>query len=167
MRAQVSSVALIGSFRQHYISIRESLIVFKGAGLEITTPKGADIIKPGIPFIRFESDHSRWTDEMIQVVALHRILRADFVFTVVPQGYVGRTTCYEIGRIIQAGKPIYFSDLPVDLPLYIPDSHISTAVRITEQIHNGTFHPQQLHNGKENKLEKLERCLINGTYENI
>ena len=108
MSQHILSVALIGSFRQHYNVVLESLSAFEAVGLTVTAPRGTGIVKHGIPFVRFESDETEWTDEMIQVAALHRILRADFVFTVVPNGYVGRTTCYEIGRVIQAKKTVVF-----------------------------------------------------------
>ncbi len=167
MGNKVSSVALIGSFRQHYNAVLESLTAFEAVGLVVTTPKGAKIVKHAIPFVRFESDEIEWADEMVQIVALHRILRADFVFTVVPNGYVGRTTCYEIGRVIQAGKPVYFSDRPVDLPLVIPDSHISSADQIAKQIHSGTFRPELLHTHVDSSLGELEQDLLHGQYKNI
>lgn len=167
MSYKVSSVALIGSFRQHYNVVLESLSAFAAVGLVVTTPKGTGIVKHAIPFVRFESDETEWTDEMVQVAALHRILRADFVFAVVPNGYVGRTTCYEIGRVIQAGKPVYFSDRPEDLPLWIPDSHICSAARIAEHIHCGTFRPELPHTDVSSTVGELERDLLNGRYKNI
>ena len=167
MSPQVSSVALIGSFRQHYEVVLESLSAFTSVGLVVTSPKGTGIVKHGIPFVRFESDSTEWTDEMVQVAALHRILRADFVFTVVPNGYVGRTTCYEVGRVIQARKPLYFSTRPDDLPLCIPDSHICSASSIADQIRRGIFRAEMLHTEVNSTVGKLERDLLNGRYKNI
>ena len=164
---QISSVALIGSFRQHYVDVLDALSVFIEVGLKVTTPKGTEIIKHGIPFVRFESDENGWSDEMVQVAALHRILRASFVFTVVPNGYVGRTTCYEIGRVIQAQQPVYFSDRPNDLPLWIPDSHICSARHIAEGFLSGTFRPEPLHMHVSCTVGELERELLNGNYKPI
>lgn len=163
----ISSVALIGSFRQYYNDVLKTLDAFTEVGLTVTSPKGTKIVKNGIPFVRFESDDCGWTDEMIQVIALHRILRADFVFVVLPNGYVGRTTCYEIGRIIQAKKPLYFSERPHDLPLHIPDDHILTASHIAEQIRFGSFRPKLLHNDIANPVAKLENDLLNEKYRRI
>jgi hypothetical protein len=163
----VSSVALIGSFRQHYGIVLDSLSAFTSVGLIVTTPKGTGIVKYGIPFVRFESDNPEWVDEMVQVAALHRILRADFVFTVVPNGYVGRTTCYEVGRVIQANKPVYFSARPDDLPLCIPDSHICSATHIADEIRRGIFRPEMLHAEVSSSIGQLEQDLINGRYKNI
>ena len=164
---KVSSVAIIGSFKQYYDAVCKSLTTFLLSGLKITTPKGSKILKPGIPFVRFESDNPDWTDEMVQVVTLQRIFQSDFVFVVVQDGYIGCTTCYEIGRIVQAGKPLYFSDRPKDLPLWIPDSHICSADQIVEHILSGTFQPEILHANVSNAEGYLEQELLNGRYNNI
>jgi hypothetical protein len=108
----IRTVAVIGSFRQHYEPIRQTWRLFTDNGFRVTSPKGSPIIENGIPFVRFETDPQEWDDPMVQTIALHRILRADLTYVVAPGGYVGRTTCYEVGRIVQAKRPIYFSDMP-------------------------------------------------------
>ena len=119
-----NSVAIIGSFKQFYDQVLEALSDFKDMGISVTSPIGSAIIKPGIPFVRFTSDDPDISDEMVQTITLKRILKASSVYVVNPEGYVGRTTCYEIGRILQSRKPIYFSEMPCDLPIKIPESHI-------------------------------------------
>ena len=118
-------VALIGSFRKpNYPRVQRVLEAFKGAGFTITSPSGADIVS-GTQFVRFASDDTALSDAEIQTSTLAKIFEADVVYVVTGEaGYVGRTTCYEIGRIIQRGTPIYFSDAPDDLPVHIPASHV-------------------------------------------
>jgi hypothetical protein len=115
----VESVSIIGSFKQKYKEVLDDWHTFTDAGLIVRSPKGSPVIEPGIDFVRFESDDPELTDAQIQQIALHRILGSDFVYTVTPECYVGRTTCYEIGRIAQANVPIYFSEQPQDLPIEI------------------------------------------------
>jgi len=105
---RISTVAIIGSFRQHYARVQDAWVALSSLGLTVTSPKGTPIREQGIPFVRFMSDPEKWPDDKVQTVALHRIFRAQFVYVVAPEGYVGRTTCYEIGRAIQAQRPIYF-----------------------------------------------------------
>ncbi|MCZ8036343.1 MAG: hypothetical protein O9288_16510 [Novosphingobium sp.] len=118
-------VALIGSFReQNYPRVQTVLRAFREAGFTITSPSGADIVT-GTEFVRFASDDTALTDAEIQTSTLAKIFDADVVYVVTGKhGYVGRTTCYEIGRIIQRGTPIYFSDAPDDLPVHIPPTHV-------------------------------------------
>lgn len=154
-------VAIIGSFRQHYNTVIGALLAFRGAGIEITTPKGTGIQEEGIEFVRFHSDPPEWDDPTVQTVALHRILRADAVYVVAPGGYVGRTTCYEIGRVLQAGKPLYFSSHPNDLPIAIPDSHVMTPSALAELVLKGRATPPF---EDVSTYSALERRLLTGDY---
>jgi len=160
-------IAVIGSFRQFYTQVTSALRVFSQARVEVTTPKGTPILEAGIPFVRFESDERTWSNEKVQVVALHRILRADLVFAVVPGGYVGRTTCYEIGRVIQAKRPLYFSERPEDLPILVPESHVATAEEISGRIRDGSFVPAPLQTTLTGDLAELELDLVSGRYREI
>lgn len=163
----LKSVAIIGSFKQYYEYVREVWRIFNAVGITVTTPKGSYILENGIPFVRFQSDNSEWSDETVQVVALHRILRADFVYVVAPNGYVGRTTCYEVGRIIQARRPIYFSQTPKDLPILIPSSHLMKAEVIADKIKSGEFKLEPLYASIPGMVGDLERKLVDGLYSNL
>ncbi len=162
---RVKTAAIIGSFRQFYDPVCDAWREFSKLGIEVTSPKGTPIVEEGIPFVRFESDKDEWDDPMVQTVALHRILRADFVFVVVPDGYVGRTTCYEIGRIIQASRPLYFSEAPNDLPIHVPSDHIRTAAKVVELIRTNQFETTALFASRQNQQHGLELDLVNGAYK--
>jgi len=155
------SVAIIGSFRQHYDQVLSAWTDFRSAGWNVTSPKGTPIVEPGIPFVRFESDYPEWDDGIVQTVALHRILRADLTYVVAPDGYVGRTTCYEIGRVIQANRPLYISCQPVDLPLIIPDLHIVSPTVLTARLRT---EPEPLFSSTRTEYALWERQLIVGRY---
>lgn len=158
------SIALIGSFRQHYESVLAVCKKIRDAGIEITSPKGAPIVEPGIPFVRFTSDPDPRDDESIQSLAMHRILRAELTYVIAPQGYVGRTTCYEIGRILQAQHPLYFTAPPSDLPILIPASHILSPDELIERIENPNWTPEWLYHRLDAQSATLEQQLILGNY---
>jgi len=162
--SKIRTVAIIGSFRQHYDGVCRAWRLFTDLGLEVTSPKGAPIIKIGIPFVRFTSDREKWTDPMVQTVALHRILRAEFVYVVAPRGYVGRTTCYEVGRIIQAQRPLYLSQQPADLPIKVPAGHILSLREIAKLLRAGKFRPQPMYFAAKGRHLALERELLLGNY---
>jgi len=125
---------IIGSFRQHYELILQAVNFFKKCGIVVLSPLGSNIIEAGIGFVRFTSDLREKTDEIIQAITLTKLFLSTAVYVVAPQGYVGRTTCYEIGRIIQIRKPLYFSEHPLDLPIRIPTSHVVTAEQLSAKI---------------------------------
>lgn len=158
------TVALIGSFRQHYAQVLEAHATLTSRGITVTTPEGGLVIDPAAPFVRFDTDGAHHTDEYIQCRALHRILRADAVYIVAPQGYVGRTTCYEIGRCMQARRPLYFSEHPVDLPVAVPPAHVITPTRLAEYILEGAVIPMLPH---DEELAGYERRLLAGDYDEV
>lgn len=160
----LNNVAIIGSFRQQYKAVLSAFNSFTEAGLVVTSPLGTTILENGVSFVRFESDPTNWVNHHIQTVALHRILRADFVFVVAPNGYIGKTTCYEVGRIVQAKRPIYFSSYPDDLPIYVPDEHIKTKEEIIAGIYQSTFVAQALYVDPNIETTKYEHDLLLGIY---
>lgn len=131
------SVAIIGSFRKYYSVIMHHINIFRNNNIDVTTPSGSNIIEPNVEFVRFESDPTRLADEVIQTITLKKIFNSNAVYVVVPNGYIGRTTCYEIGRIIQRKQPLYFSDAPKDIPIKIPNSHIVSSEELSNFLIQG------------------------------
>ena len=113
------SVSIIGSFRRHYEEVALTAKKFELLGVTVSSPAISRIINPGACYVRFESDPPQSSDEFIQAMALGNILDSDLVYVVAPAGYVGVTTCYELGRVHERGIPTYFSDIPQDLPIEV------------------------------------------------
>jgi hypothetical protein len=161
----VRNVAIIGSFRRHYATVLEAHAVFNKAGWTITSPVGSATVGTGTEeFVRFESDCEDWSDEMIETVALHRILRADLTYAICPDGYVGRTTAYEIGRLIQAGRRIIFSEMPRDVPLGIGIAHVLSPGQLT-RLRLDTI--PVLHRDWPPDRAELEQALVRGEFREI
>jgi len=152
------TVAVIGSFKQHYAKVLSAIETFRNMSIIVTSPEGSSILTPGIPFVRFASDNPNFSDEMIQTTTLKKILSAEVVYVVNPNGYVGKTTSYEIGRIIQSKKPIYFLDNPEDLPIKVPKSHIVNPDVMVDLILSGILSwPYEFADGE---IYDAERTLI-------
>lgn len=156
------TVAIIGSFRQHYHEVLAAWLVFRDAGWRITSPVGSSIVEEGIPFVRFLTDEPAWDDPTVQTAALHRILRACITYVVAPCGYVGRTTCYELGRVVQANQPVYFSEKPVDLPLAVPADHVLDPRQLVARM--TVEDPVPLFSGRTGTYAEWERRLVAGNY---
>jgi hypothetical protein len=133
-------VALIGSFRRHFDVILDVRNWCEGVGLTVTTPAGSDVLDASVAFVRLDCDDAALDDSAVQAVATHRILAADAVYVVAPGGYVGRTTCYEVGRALEAGRPVYFSEAPHDLPISVPATHIMTGMAFATTVAAGLHH---------------------------
>lgn len=141
-----TSVALISSFRKHYQETLEARQQFVDVGMSVASPRENEtaIIDTAVDFVRFTSNIPNHSDAEIETKTMRRILSADFVYCVDPGGYVGRTVCYEIGRIIQAQKPLYFMEMPQDLPVAIRTAHVIGIDEICDRIRRSVFHPSSL-----------------------
>jgi hypothetical protein len=155
-------VAVIGSFRRHLPEIQEACSALRTKGFDVTSPKGTEVIEGGVLFVRFESDNPDLSDPAIQSLALHRIFRADAVYVLAPSGYVGRTTCYEVGRLIQARKTLYFSAQPKDLPIIVPEHFIVDVQELIRRLSDIDWQPTWLFETSEDTAAPLERELIAG-----
>lgn len=155
--AEKPSLALIGSFRKHYNEVLSAANIFEDHGWHIKSPKCTPVSFEG-KFVRFESDNEALTDAEIQSVTLRNIFGADLVYVVNPGGYIGRTTCYEIGRIIQRRQPIYFLEHPNDLPVEIPVWAVSSPRELVSSSQS-YLKPRWLYDGTNSFLAEIERAL--------
>jgi hypothetical protein len=113
------TVSVIGSFRQYYAQATRAVREFESLGVIVKSPVVSRIVNPGGEFVRFETDSPQSSDQLIQAATLSKILSSDLAYVVAPGGYIGRTTCYELGRIHAHSIPVYFSAVPRDLPIEI------------------------------------------------
>jgi hypothetical protein len=156
------SVALIGSFKQHLNEIWKVREFFVGRGIEVITPTGQEVEDPEEDFVRFRKEFEEHDNQTIQTITMHRILLADATYVVDVKGYVGNTTSYEIGRIVQACRPLYFSEAPDDLPLLVPKKNIVSQEQLAEMILAADRRLSALHAEGDDLCSTLERQLLNG-----
>jgi ADP-ribose pyrophosphatase YjhB (NUDIX family) len=121
------SVSLIGSFRQHYQEVRKAAEIFAAGGMIVKSPPMSRIIDREREFVRFESDPPLVSDRDLQAATLEKIFSSDFVYVVNPDGYIGRTTAYELGRIHERGMAVYYAEPPKDLLVEVPDGTVLSA----------------------------------------
>lgn len=117
-------VSIIGSFQKYYDDVIEIIRLFRNNGLWVLSPKDSRITGKIEDFVYFESDNQHHTPEEIQMITLERILLSEAVYVFNPGGYVGRTTCYEIGFCYSRSMPLYFLSRPQDLPIPVLDEQI-------------------------------------------
>lgn len=152
-------VAILGSFRQHYPEVLKAISEFERVGIQILSPTVSRIINPDQNFVRFETDSLNSTDSEIQLKTLSKIFAADLVFVVAPNGYIGRTTCYEIGRVHERQIPVFFSNFPLDLPIVVRKGAITSARQLAEMIVNLGDVPSIPNDGVPEKVRELEISL--------
>lgn len=146
------TVAIIGSFQKYYTNICALIEEFATLGITTTSPYNSHIIekrnKVGESgFVVFAADDNSLSDAEIQMDTLKKILKADAVYVYNPEGYVGRTTCYEIGVVISKRRPLYFYAPPADVPIPISERQVvdpHKLAKIIRQNKTGLFVPKNL-----------------------
>lgn len=128
------SVSILGSFRKHYTQIAAAAKEFEAGGVTVNSPTISLIINPGEPHVRFASDPPFLPDHIIQEIAFNRIFVSDFIYVMAPAGYIGRTTCYELGRVRERGIPVFFSEPVQDLPIEIPPHSVIQPSDLVQRI---------------------------------
>lgn len=121
----VTSISIIGSFRQHYDHVVAAARVFEFAGIKVKSPALSRIVNPEDDYVRFESDPPSCSDLTIQRATLDKILTSDVVYVACPGGYIGRTTSYELGQVHHRGIPVFFSQFPHDLPIEVLEEAVT------------------------------------------
>lgn len=121
-----NSIAIIGSFRKYYEQVSEIITYFTDSGYVVQSPSKSKICKSIEKFVVFESDNPSYTPAEIQMITLNKILSSDAIYVYNPDGYIGRTTCYEIGVCLTKKKPVYFYQQPNDLPIPVDNKQILT-----------------------------------------
>lgn len=157
-------VSVIGSFRKYYDDIVKIIELFEKNHIDVLSPKISEIIDPKQEFVLLKCDNERHTPIDIQLIAFHRILRSDFVYALCPNGYIGRTTCYEIGRIVERKIPLYFSELPKDLPIYIPELSIISPKEFISYYNKHKVIPKNIDIDDTSFTKKLHNDLYRGEY---
>jgi hypothetical protein len=126
------NITIIGSFRKYYDEICGLIDVFKSAGITVLSPKKSVIVSELNGFVFLQSDSMYIKPYQIQQRVFDNILHSDFVYVWNPNGYIGLSTAYEIGRISEIGKTMYFKEYTKELPIYLPDSNIKSPEQIKE-----------------------------------
>lgn len=102
-----------GSFRKNIKEIEAVAEIFKERNIEVLSPTNFDIVDPNEDFVILRSNRPEQSIKDIESEFLERMLMADFVYLVNPNGRVGLSAAFEIGYAHSANKTVYSME-PVD-----------------------------------------------------
>lgn len=134
---QKPRVVISGSFRKAFEEIMKVSEEFEKAGFEILSPKKSKVINPGEEFAILESDDTDdpKTDDTddpktLEERHLEAIVKADVLYIVAPDGYLGDSAKMELGFAYALRKHIYCSEVVDDatLKLYCGEKAIPSEI---------------------------------------
>lgn len=157
------NACIIGSFQKYYDEILKVIEYFNSNGIDILSPKSSFIVKNEEGFVILGSDYSELRHEEIQLMVFHKMYQSDFIYIWNPSGYIGKTTCYEIGKAEGNNIPIYFKENPIDLPIFISQDAVISPEELCEYIVKNHEIPPLNYN-HEGLAYKLSQALRKGIY---
>jgi len=117
---------LHGSFRKHFDLIKRVHNTFTEAGIEVIAPKYSEIVtsKQGFVFLESEENTDQRLVELFYLHNLQRLGSEGFSYFVNPDGFIGRTTSYELGIAQLTNVRCFFLEDIKDHPAYIHKNSI-------------------------------------------
>jgi len=146
-------VAIIGSFQKYYNDVVSLIDFLTDQGLFVISPKRSAVVNKIDDFVILRTDNKEFTPVEIQMITTEKILNADVIYVYNPDGYVGKTTCYELGFFLSRFFPIYFYTTPIDLPMPVSKKQILPPEAFAELVKNERYAPISNYNFKSSAAE--------------
>lgn len=144
MVKQKYQVVISGSFRKAFEEIQKCITEFEKEGVEVLSPKKAKIVNPGEEFAILENDKT--TDpKILEESHLEAIAKADALYVVAPQGYLGDSAKMELGFAYALRKPIYCNEKVDDITLKLYCGEKATPQKVAEKISAYELTTEHLH----------------------
>lgn len=130
-----------GSFRKHLDIIQSTIATLNDTGHAIAlAPHDCTATGEREGFIIFsgeqDKDPRQIEAEYLQIVLSLRKL-GGFSLWVTPKGYMGKSGAYEYGIVQACGGHAFFTEMPEDVPFYVPPDSVKSPEEIAEALqHN-------------------------------
>jgi hypothetical protein len=98
---------IIGSFRKHYDDMTNVIRLFHDEGIEVLSPKEAEILNPNDEFVVFDYDPKHLSEKELEDLVLEKMHKCHFVYLVNPGGYIGLSASFEVGYCAAHGIDVY------------------------------------------------------------
>ncbi len=132
-KKQKKQVVISGSFRKAFREIMKVADEFEKVGFDILSPKKSKVVNPGEEFAILESDD---TDDpkTLEERHLEAIVKADVLYIVAPNGYLGDLAKMELGFAYALRKHIYCSEIVDDATLKLYCGEKAAPSEIAKQL---------------------------------
>jgi len=141
-----------GSFSKHFNEIKEASKLFQAAGIEVLAPKQGELVAENNGFVLFEDEKGQ-DPRLIELLYLHNLKKLGsmgFSYFVNPEGYIGKSTSYELGIAQLTNTRAFFSHKLTDHPAYVHKNSIWSARALADYVYanNSLPVPQVYRNEK-------------------
>ena len=164
MKEQPSKISCVihGSFRKHFDLIQQTRKIFAAAGIEVVAPQEAELtsIEDGFALLQGEENQDARLIELLYLHNIKRIGKNGFSYFVNPEGYIGKSTSYELGIAQISNTRCFFYESPTDHPAYIHKNSIWSPQLLAEYVYENGFLPAPQVHQNEKELHRLWEDLM-------
>ncbi len=149
---------LHGSFRKHFKEIKRVYEIFTAAGIEVIAPEFSDIASVNNGFAYLKSDNQHDDPRLVELLYLRNLKKlgqGGFSYFVDPDGYIGRSTSYELGIAQLSNVRCFFIQKPVDHPVYAHQNSVWSPESLVAYITKRQALPSPQIRRNERKIHKL------------
>ena len=141
-----------GSFSKHFGEIKKAAEMFSAAGIEVLAPKQGELLASEGGFALFDDELGQ-DPRLVELLYLHNLKQLGengFSYFVNPNGYIGKSTSYELGIAQLTNTRCFFSHKLSDHPAYV-HSH---AIHSPEELANYILTHEQLPSPRVRRNER-------------
>lgn len=151
-----------GSFRKHFAEIQQAAEIFRSAGIQVLAPQlgELDSVRDGFALFEDERDLDPRLVELRYLHNLKRLGQYGFSYFVNPEGYVGKSTSYELGIAQLMNTRCFFSNELSDHPAYLHKGSIISADSLADYILAHDVLPSPSLHRNERQIHKLWQELM-------
>ena len=155
-----------GSFRKHFELIQVVRDVFTSAGIEVVAPTKSNLasIEKGFALLEGEQNQDPRLIELLYLHNLKKIGKNGFSYFVNPEGYIGKSTSYELGIAQISNTQCFFYESPTDHPAYIHKNSIWSPQLLAEYVYeNNSLPAPQVHQNEQELHRLWEDLMVPGS----
>lgn len=148
---------LHGSFRKYFEEIKKIHRIFSENGIGVLAPAMSEIKAVEGGFAVLESDQEK-DQRMIELLYLHNLKRLGengFSYFVNPEGYIGKSTSYELGIAQVSNVKCFFSKKLNDHPAYLHRNAVWKPEHLVEYVNKYRQLPEPQVKRNERVIHKL------------
>ena len=127
-----------GSFSKHFAEIQAAVRLFTDAGIEVLAPKLGELTGHADGFLLFDDEQGQ-DPRLVELMYLHNLRKLGengFSYFVNPDGYIGKSTSYELGIAQLTNTRCFFSHKLADHPAYVHGSSVISTAALAGYIEN-------------------------------
>lgn len=151
-----------GSFSKHFDEIKRTRDIFVVAGIDVLAPKigKLEFEKDGFALFSDEKDQDPRFVELMYLHNLKQLGNNGFSYFVNPDGYIGKSTSYELGIAQITNTTCYFKSKLSDHPAYINKRMVISAESLANYITLNDSLPMPRTVKNEQQISKLLEDLV-------